>query len=654
MRRVKARASYELLSRHYEAATVGRRTQGWKTSTGDANAAVSQGLTRLRENARDLIRNNPYAESAVQTIADHAVGWGITAKPKRGQPRTSSDRFVVSWKLWAESTSCDSEGRLDFYGLQKMAMRSIVESGEVLIRRRWRRPEDNLPLPLQLQVLEADYLDHTRDGVSTATGGVIVQGVEYDVLGRRSAYWLYRDHPGSTARGLRSGIGQSYAVPASEILHIFKPGRPSQVRGVSWFAPVLVRLKDFDEYEDAALMKQKIAACLAVLTTDVDGTTPPLGNTDPQQPALDFLEPGMISNLPPGRGVTVVDPPAVSEHAPYAQTVLRAIAAGLGVTYEDLCGDYTNLPFSAARMSRLRHWARVEDWRWRMLIPQFCDPVWAWAVEAARVMGILNAPLIAEWTTSPMPMIEPDREGLAYLRNIRTGIQTLPDAIRERGYDPDELLAEYKASNELLDKLGLILDSDPRHTTQQGGPRDSTPPTAPTPAPAEAPVSGSNGNGRYHRDDIDRAWRILEETIHRALEIRRMETTSPPPVNVTTGSTNVLIDKGAVQANISTPPVNVEAPVTIQEGAVQVDVQAPTQFAEGAIQTHINPPDVTVEAPVTIQEGAIQVEVEAPTTIQEGAIAVTPPQPQITVVRARSIAPPARDENEEKEPETGS
>jgi hypothetical protein len=32
----------------------------------------------------------------------------------------------------------------------------------------------------------------------------------------------------------------------------------------------------------------------------------------------------------------------------------------------------------SARMSRIRHWARVEDWRWRTMIPQFCDPAWTW------------------------------------------------------------------------------------------------------------------------------------------------------------------------------------------------------------------------------------------------------------------------------------
>ena len=65
-------------------------------------------------------------------------------------------------------------------------------------------------------------------------------------------------------------------------------------------------------------------------------------------------------------------------------------------------------------------------------------------------------------------MISPDVEGLAYQRNIRTGIMSLPEAIRERGYDPDVLFEEIAASNKRLDALGLVLDSDARRMTQAG------------------------------------------------------------------------------------------------------------------------------------------------------------------------------------------
>lgn len=450
-RRARARVATEILYRHYEGATVSRRTQNWKRSSTDANLAAGPSLARLRDIARDLVRNNPYAESALATIVEHTVGWGII-------PAAAPD----PWKRWTESRQIDIEGRHDLAGVEKMVMRTVVESGEVLVRRHW-RADPGLAIPFQLQILEPDFLDTLKDGF-LAGNARVVQGVEFDAQGQRVAYWLYPEHPGA---GNRILFKSSQRVPESDVLHIFKPARPGQVRGVTWFAPALLRFKDFDEYEDATLMKQKIAALLAVITTDEDGQAHPLGTTDDGQPEVDTLEPGMIINATPGRKVQVVEPPAVREYSDYTKTTLRSIATGLGVSYEDITGDYTNLPFSAARMSRLRHWARVQDWRWRILIPQLLDPLWNWAREAAEITGVA-IPKSVEWTAPSLPMIEPDREGLAAARNIRAGIRTLSETIREHGYDPEVFLKEYAKDNELLDKLGLILDSDPRKMTQAG------------------------------------------------------------------------------------------------------------------------------------------------------------------------------------------
>jgi lambda family phage portal protein len=462
LRRQRARLASDLLERHYEAAAPGRRTQGWYRVNTDANTANAYwgGLAYTRAAARDLVRNNPYAASALNTIVDHAIGTGITAKPM-----PDNEAAAARWKAWAESTACDADGRHDLVGLEKLAFRTIVESGEVLVRRRVRRPDDGLPIPLQIQVLEPDFLDTAKDVPALPNGGTIVQGVEFDVLGKPAAYWLFREHPGSSR--LTSAV--SSRVPASEIRHVFKAGRPGQARAASWFAPVLLRFKDFDELEDATLMKQKVAACLAVLTSDVDGAGTPLGTVSTSDPTIETLEPGMIANIPAGRSVSVINPPTTTEYPEYAATVLRAIATGLGVTYEDLTGDYRNMPFSAARMSRLRHWARVEDWRWHLLIPQLLDPVWRWAMELAALEGTVQAPLpAAHWSAPPMPMIEPDKEGLAHMRNVRAGITSLAEVIRERGYDPIELFDEMASVNKELDARGIVLDSDPRRMTQAG------------------------------------------------------------------------------------------------------------------------------------------------------------------------------------------
>lgn len=464
LRRTRARIANDMLVRQYDAAAVSRRTQGWRRAGGDANA-TARDLGTIRDLARDLVRNHGELGQAKRTIANHVVGWGILAKPGEGLSASAIGR----WKKWANTTDCDADGRSNLAGLQKLVMHTVTESGECLVRRRWRRLADEYALPFQLQILEPDHLD-TGMSKQLPGGGWITNGVEFDALGERVAYWLFPMHPGAAYQGGRLLYEPAKRVPAADVLHIFERMRPGQVRAVSWFAPIILPAKDLDEYTDAQVMKQKIAACLSVLTTDIDGQNGPLATADDTttNPGVDSLEPGAILNLPAGKTVEVVTPPQVNDYEQFVRANNRKIAKGVGLTYEDYTGDYSQVNFSSARMARLSHWDNVHDWRWLMLIPQFCDPVWNWAVEAMQVAGLTSAPVGVEWTAPGMPMIEPDKEGLAIMRNVRAGIMTLAEAIRERGYDPDEFLAEYATFSKKLDDLKIVLDSDPRHMTQAG------------------------------------------------------------------------------------------------------------------------------------------------------------------------------------------
>lgn len=463
LNRVRARLAVDSV-RHYEAAQGSRRTQNWARNRGDANAVLMQALVEIRMHGRDLVRNNAWAKKSQRVVANNAVGHGIVPKPINVSPTTAAKTLQL-WKAWAGSTECESEGRHTFYGLQHLAMKSIFESGEILFRRRIRRPKDQLTIPLQIQVLEADFLDSTKTYPGTTTQGPTIQGVEYDLIGRRSAYWIYDHHPGNALGG-----GVSNRIPASEIIHVAYTERPGQVRGMSWLAAAVVNLKDLDDYEDATLMKQKIAACFAAFVTDMESPSTALGATDPVQPLVETLEPGLISYLPPGKEVQFGTPPATSDHDSFTKTYLRKIAAACGVTYEDMTGDYSQVNFSSARMARIAHWGQVGDWQNNMLIPLLCQGVWAWAMEAASAANEIPPGEMpdAEWTVPPMPMIEPDKEGLAYSRLVRNGVMTFSEMIREQGGDPDAHFAEYAADVAKLKQLGLTLDSDASMVTQAG------------------------------------------------------------------------------------------------------------------------------------------------------------------------------------------
>lgn len=462
LERIRARV---LAHRHFEAAQIGRRTGGWRKSIGDANTENGPALATLRYHARDLIRNNPWARNGQRVIGRNTVGWGLLPKPATTSPglrKAAIDLF----QQWGSTTECDSEGRSTFFGLQRQIIETVAESGEVLIRRRRRLREDKLAIPLQLQVLEPDFIDTGKDGIKGPSGGTIVQGIEYNLIGKRVAYWLFGAHPGAGT----SLSAESKRIPADDVAHVFKVERPGQVRGISWFAPVIVTIKDLDEYEDATLMRQKIAACFAAFVTDVNGEGTRIGELEEgdTDDKLEALEPGLVKYLGPGQDIAFNNPPLVNDHSSFTAVNLRKISAGIGVTYEDLTNDYSQVNFSSARMARLAHWGNVHDWRWNMLVPQFCDPVWAWAMESAVDDGSLGDAPGATWTPPPMPMLEPDKEGLAYARLVRAGVMTHNEMVREQGSDPDTHWADYAEGLKALDAKGIVLDSDVRKVSQAG------------------------------------------------------------------------------------------------------------------------------------------------------------------------------------------
>lgn len=466
LERVRARASVQVIARHFDAAQGSRRTSGWPRSSSDANVANGPALPALRELSRDLRRNNGWAKRGVQGITNNTVGWGILAKPN-DRSRLRSEQALALWNDWACCTACDYDGQLNWYGLQRLAMDTIVEAGEVLVVRQPAATADGLPIPIRLQVLEPDYLDISRNGITGPGGGPVIDGIEFDRQGRRVAYWLFTAHPGSVR--LLTTKFESVRVPADRVLHVYRVDRPGQVRGVPWLAAAITRLKDFDDFEDAELMQQKMAACFGAFVSDTDDGNVSIGEPEQDDDGneIDHLEPGHVQYLTPGQSVQFATPPRAQD-GQFSVRALRRVAVALGIPYEVLSGDYSQVNYSSARMARLEFKANIDEWREHMLLSKLCGGVWRWAMEyVAALRGWPTIPT-AEWACPPMTILEPDKEALAYTRMIRAGLMTWAQAVRELGYDPRAHLTEIAEYNELLDKAGIVLDSDPRRTNQAG------------------------------------------------------------------------------------------------------------------------------------------------------------------------------------------
>ena len=285
-RRVMARQAFETLTRGYDGAARGRRTEGWRAPGSSADTEIGVAGALLRDRMRDLVRNNPHAAKAVAVLVNNIIGAGIMPRAASGDD-TLDRKVDALFERW--TAECDADGQLDFYGLQTLICREMVEAGEVLVRRRLRRASDGLPVPLQLQVLEADFLDATKSGAIGA--GRMVQGIEFDPVGKRRAYWLHAEHPGDAYGTLQNGL-QSRPVPATEIAHVYEKQR-TQARGVPWGAPVIRSLRDLDDYEVAELVRKKTEACVTAIVFGDDeaqqGIAPSVVDADGtgREPAAD-------------------------------------------------------------------------------------------------------------------------------------------------------------------------------------------------------------------------------------------------------------------------------------------------------------------------------------------------------------------------------
>lgn len=464
-RRLRHRAAMEIMARGYEGADKGRLKGSWRVHSTSADAEVGAGAQTLRDRMRDLVRNNPHAANALSVLVTHSIGDGIV--PRSKDPKVN--------KLFAEWVSeCDADGQLDFYGIQALAVRGMLESGDGLVRRRKRKTSDGLVVPMQLQVVETDLIDSSKDGVQ-ASGRHCVQGVEFDGIGRRTAYWMYGSHPGNTS--LFGYDSQSKPILASDIAHVYEKQR-TQVRGVPWGAPVLSTLHDLASYESAELVRKRLEACLVGVVVGgedeslgmpiAEGDKPP-GVYDAEGVQVDKFEPGMFLHAHGGKDIKFSQPAATGSYDAYKNSALHTIAAGFRMPHSLISGRLDQVNYSSSKVGLEAFKRTISALQWQVIIPMLCQPLWDWFIESAYLAGkIKTMDVPVEWNPPRFYSADPKKDVEAILKEVRAGLKSMPRAISETGYNPDDVLAEMIEWNKKLDVAGVVLDSDPRKMSGNG------------------------------------------------------------------------------------------------------------------------------------------------------------------------------------------
>ncbi|GHE50950.1 phage portal protein [Camelimonas fluminis] len=465
LRRAHARSVLAEL-RSYEGAKLGRRTQGWHAPGGTANDAIRGSLPRLVNRSRDVMRNTWWGPRIKSTFVSHAVGSGITPTVKTGAKSASKDatrRAIRVWNDWAKE--CDAEGQLDINGLIALAAGTIIESGEVLIRR---RPTGHTrgKVPLRLQLIEGDQLDTSR------TGPLTDQGIDFAADGGRSGYWLLPYNPGRMMMGMARGA--SARVPANDVLHVYRKDRIGQARGVPWVAPVLLKGRDIADLEEAVIVKAKVEACLTVFVKRAAGSTAHLAQTvtDPRAAApaagrrkLENLAPGMINYLDQDEDINAVTPSSSLAFDSVQVNNWMTLAAGAGITYDQLTGDLRQANYSSLRAGKIEFRRLIEQFQWLTLTPMLLDKIWQWFVDAAQDAGVLPrraGGYPVEWIMPAVEPIDPLKDLQADILAVRSGRMTWSQFVASWGVDPDDQLDEIERWLKDLDAREVVLDADPR------------------------------------------------------------------------------------------------------------------------------------------------------------------------------------------------
>lgn len=460
-RRLAARRAIEVQQRAYAAGRRDHRTQGWQTP-GSSGTAEAMGAADVRARVRALLRDNGYAAKAMNSLVDHVVGTGILGTPKAKQAQ----------RLWSEwQAQADFDSHHDWHGLQALAVRAMLGDGDVLIVRK-RQGWTSSPniVPLQIQVLEADYLDVSKNG-RLAAGGEIDRGIEYDAAGRKVAYWLLRSHPGDVTLRIRDAW-KSDRIPAEDVIQLFDRTRPGQDRGVSAFAPAVMTFHELQAYLEAERVRKRIESCLAgfITTEDGDMTVSTDGTVDDKvKPGLlvEKFQPGMLMRLRGGEDVKLTSPMAASGIGEFTTVQLREIAAGLGVMYEMLTGDFSNVNYSSWRAGNHGFQRRIESWQWLLVIPMLCMRVASWWNDAAQLAGLLQRPAQFSWEPPGFISVDPYKDAQADLMNLRNGSVLPSELVARRGWNYLEFLAQYAEDLANADAAftaigGAKFDGDPR------------------------------------------------------------------------------------------------------------------------------------------------------------------------------------------------
>jgi capsid protein len=111
-----------------------------------------------------------------------------------------------------------------------------------------------------LQLIEPDLVDEEKNELA-ANGNQVRMGVELDSKTKRPiAYYVLNYHKGDYDYMTPAAERKYTRVSADEMMHIYRPERADQTRGVPWSVAAIASLKMLHGYREAELVAARTGA----------------------------------------------------------------------------------------------------------------------------------------------------------------------------------------------------------------------------------------------------------------------------------------------------------------------------------------------------------------------------------------------------------
>ncbi len=481
----------------------------WASMPININQDLRLANPMLKGSSRDLLKNNPHFQKFLTMARRNLIGPdGIRLQSKVKDASGASDKAANkiiedAWADWGKARHCTTEGKLTWLDLQNFAVTNFMTDGEVFLRL---LPGYNNKYRFSIQVLESMAL--SMDLNANLNNGVrIRQGIEIDEWGKPLAYHFIRapwgrDYSDYTPI-FASSLGFQYdRIPASQIVHIYKPEFPGQLRGRPVASSVIWTLKMLDGYTEAELTAARAEASKMGFYTVEQGADVSADSRLADGTMISEFEPGIIQKLPAGVKYEKNDLQHPNgNYETFRKAILRESASGLGVSYNEFGNDLEGVNYSSIRQGAL---AERDTWKQEQSywIEHLCQPVYESWLGCFLLAGLSPLPASkfdkfnsAEWLPRSWGWVDPRADADANISLMKAGLRSPQMILAETGVDIEDLQEQFQAATPFLKMVaslfpdkGTSADSKAKTTVDDDA------------SPDDAENTGDNANGSQDKN----------------------------------------------------------------------------------------------------------------------------------------------------------